>query len=182
MINVSYRMEFNDLTDAMVNLMKDARKLHFIMAILGLAFGVLIFMLGIFKVIEPVLFLTIMGGVCIGLSISLLYTVYLRTPRGIYKRVKKKQKHLLDGANYDLTIDNGQVTLHEKNSKAEQTTTLKVDEYKIISLKGKYYYFQLDKKINATQIIVPISVLSSEQMEELGNLFGNKIKYLDLKR
>ena len=179
MINIKYKMDGKEIVDAWDNLLKDGRKAHFGMSIFGLVFGTLILGLGILKILEPWLFLLIMGIVLLLLSIALMITVYLRLPKTMYKRVEKKQNYLLNGAEYDLIIDNGQVTLHEKNAKAETTTVFKTDEYKNVILKNKYYYFLFNKKIGSIHLIVPKNVFSLEQKDELFTIFSGKFKYLD---
>ena len=181
MFSISYRMECKDLVDGYEELYRAVRKVHFRFAIAGLLIGIGIILAGAFKVLQPEVFLIVMGIIIIVLSISVLVTVYLRLPSVVYKRIKKKQPHLLDGVSYDLTIENGQVTLHEKNSKAEQTTTLKVEEYQTILINKKYYYFCLNKKVNSLHIFMPKAILSLEQIDELTNIFSGKFKYFDLK-
>ena len=178
MINVSYKFECKELLNATNDLFKGQKKMLLIMTIFGYAFGSLILFLAVFKGLKPIQFLIIMSTIVLILSFLLMLTLILRNPNVSYKRLKRKNHPIIKGVEYNLIIDDGKVTVKEKNSKAELVTEMKADEYKKIILKDKFYYFYTDKKVNSIQLILPKKVFTSEQIEELIDTFGDKYQCL----
>ena len=175
MINVNYKFECKEILEASNILLKSQKKAFLTMVIIGYCFGTLFLILGILDALEPRNFLIGSSIIILVLSFCLMLVLILTKTEIVYKRFQKKKHFLLDGAEYSFTLENGKVTVKEKNSKAETVTEINVEEYKKVLSLDKYYYFYLTKGTKGVQIILPKSLLSAEQTEELKSAFGNKI-------